>query len=51
MVANGRMSPGDGDMLAKTTFISKPFSANIVHNHLREKLSDGKKPEPLKKAV
>lgn len=51
VVASGRMSPADGDMPEKATFISKPFSADLVHNHLREKLPDGKKPEPLKQAV
>ncbi|ATI78701.1 response regulator [Sphingobium yanoikuyae] len=51
VVASGRMSPADGDMPHKATFIPKPFSADLVHNHLREKLPDGKKPEPLKQAV
>lgn len=51
VLASGRMSPADGDMPDKATFISKPFSAELVHNHLREKLPDGKKPEPLKQAV
>jgi hypothetical protein len=27
---------------------SKPFSAGLVHDHLRRTLPDGKKPEPLK---
>lgn len=51
VVASGRISPADGDMPEKATFISKPFSADLVHNHLREKLPDGKKPEPLKQAI
>jgi hypothetical protein len=38
-------------MPEKATFIGKPFSASIVHEHLRAKLPDGKKPEPLKTAV
>jgi hypothetical protein len=38
-------------MPEKATFIGKPFSAAIVHEHLRAKLPDGKKPEPLKTAV
>jgi CheY-like chemotaxis protein len=48
VVASGRMKPGPGDMPDKVTFIGKPFSAQIVHDHLREKLPEGKKPEPLK---
>ena len=51
VIASGRMKPNDGDMPEKATFIGKPFSAALVRNHLREKLPDGKKPEPLKTAV
>lgn len=51
VVASGRMKPGPGDMPEKATFIGKPFSAQLVHDHLRENLPDGKKPEPLKAAV
>jgi CheY-like chemotaxis protein len=48
---NGRVKPEEGDMPDKATFIGKPFNARMVHDHLREKLPDGKKPEPLKHAV
>ena len=51
IVASGRVQPEAGDMPDKATFISKPFSAQVVHDHLREKLPDGKKPLPLKAAV
>jgi CheY-like chemotaxis protein len=51
VIASGRIKPNDGDMPEKATFIGKPFSAALVRNHLREKLPDGKKPEPLKAAV
>lgn len=51
VVASGRIKPEDGDMPAKATFIGKPFSAEMVHDHLRKTLPDGKKPEPLKRAV
>lgn len=51
VIASGRMKPEPGDMPEKATFIGKPFSAEMVRNHLREKLPDGKKPEPLKRAV
>jgi hypothetical protein len=40
-----------GDQPDKATFMGKPFSAAMVHEHLLEKLPDGKKPEPLRKAV
>ncbi|PSJ19541.1 response regulator, partial [Halomonas sp. ND22Bw] len=43
--------PNPGDMPEKATFIPKPFSAAIVHEHLRRTLPDGKKPAPLKNAV
>jgi len=51
VVASGRITPAQGDMPDGATFISKPFSADVVHNHLRELLPDGKKPEPLRQAV
>ncbi|WP_312487346.1 response regulator [Sphingomonas sp.] len=51
VIASGRIKPMPGDMPDKATFISKPFTAQMVHNHLRETLPDGKKPEPLQQAV
>jgi len=48
VVASGRIEPKPGDMPDKATFISKPFSAQVVHEHLREKLPDGKQPDPLR---
>jgi DNA-binding NtrC family response regulator len=51
VIASGRIKPGAGDMPEKATFIGKPFNAAMIHGHLREKLPDGKKPEPLKNAV
>lgn len=50
VIASGRITPKKGDMPPKATFISKPFNAQMVHDHLRETLPDHKKPEPLKKA-
>lgn len=38
-------------MPPKATFISKPFSASMIHDHLRDILPDGKKPKPLKTAA
>ena len=51
VIASGRIKPEADDMPEKATFIGKPFSKHLVHDHLREKLPDGKKPEPLKHAV
>ena len=51
VIASGRIKPESGDMPENATFIGKPFSAKMVHDHLRDKLPDGKKPEPLKRAV
>jgi DNA-binding NtrC family response regulator len=47
IVASGRVN----DMPDNATFISKPFSAQVVHDHLRKTLPDGKKPAPLKAAA
>jgi hypothetical protein len=35
----------------KATFISKPFSRDAVHTHLRDTLPDWKKPGQLLRAV
>ena len=51
VVASGRVAPKDGDIPQKATFIGKPFSAQIVHDHLRAKLPDEKKPDPLREPV
>ena len=51
VIASGRALPTPGDMPDKATFISKPFHARMVHDHLRETLPDGKKPEPLMQAA
>lgn len=51
VIASGRVTPEPGDMPDKATFVSKPFTAQMIHNHLRKTLPDGKKPEPLKTAV
>lgn len=51
VIASGRIKPEPGDMPDNATFLGKPFSARMVHDHLRERLPDGKKPEPLKTAV
>lgn len=51
VIASGNREPQPGDMPDKATFIPKPFSEQMVLEHLAEKLPDGKKPEPLKQAV
>lgn len=51
VIASGHVLPEEGQMPAKATFISKPFSGRVVVEHLAEKLPDGKKPEPLKRAI
>lgn len=39
-------SPSGGDMPEKATFVSKPFSAEILDNDSHEKLPDAKKAQP-----
>lgn len=48
VVASGHVHPGRGDMPDGACFIGKPFTAGLVHDHLRQILPDGQKPEPLK---
>ncbi|WP_267358383.1 MULTISPECIES: response regulator [unclassified Methylobacterium] len=48
VVASGQLQPGPGDMPEGARFIGKPFTADMVHDHLREMLPDGQKPEPLR---
>ncbi|KHL25450.1 histidine kinase [Croceibacterium mercuriale] len=51
VIASGQISPEAGDMPEKATFLSKPFTADMVHAHLRDILPDGKKPVQLRSAV
>ncbi|MCJ2086015.1 response regulator [Methylobacterium sp. E-005] len=48
VVASGQVQPEPGDMPEGARFIGKPFTADMVHDHLREILPDGQKPEPLR---
>lgn len=48
VVASGQMQPGPGDMPEGARFIGKPFTAEMVHDHLKDILPDGQKPEPLR---
>ena len=47
LVASGGRAPGPGDMPDGAEFISKPFTAEVVLDHLRKILPEGRRPEPL----
>ena len=47
VVASGEVHSGPGDLPEGARFIRKPFSAEVITNHLKEILPDGQKPEPL----
>ena len=49
VVASGRVQPGADDLPAGVRFLGKPFSAEIVHHHLKEVLPEEQKPYPLKR--
>ena len=51
LVASGAAQPAEGDLPETAVFISKPFSADVVHERLQELLPDGRKPEPLRRAA
>ena len=51
VVASGHAKPEPGQMPQKARFIGKPFGAKVVHEHLREILPDGLKPQPLRAAA
>lgn len=51
VIASGRVKPGPDDMPGRATFIPKPFTADMVHDHLRNKLPHHKQPEPLRRTV
>ena len=40
VIASGRLRPAEGELPEGACFISKPFSAEAVHHHLREVLPD-----------
>lgn len=48
VVASGQAHPGPGDMPEGARFIGKPFTAELVQDHLQEILPDGRKPAPLR---
>ncbi len=48
VVASGQAHPGPGDMPEGARFIGKPFTAELVQDHLKEILPDGRKPASLR---
>jgi CheY-like chemotaxis protein len=48
VVASGHIHPQPGDLPDGVRFLNKPFSAQLVREHLRQILPDGQQPEPLK---
>lgn len=48
VVASGHVQPGPDDMPEGARFIGKPFTAEMVHDHLKEILPEGQRPEPLR---
>lgn len=49
VVASGHLRPGPGDMPEGACFIGKPFTADMVHDHLQDILPEGRKPAPLQR--
>ncbi len=49
IVASGQARPGPDDLPAGAKFIAKPFSAQVVYNHLREVLPTEHQPAPLRR--
>ncbi len=48
LVASGERSPGPDDLPEGAVFLNKPFSADLVHDRLKELFPDGERPEPLR---
>lgn len=48
VVASGHVQPGPDDLPEGACFIGKPFTTEMVHDHLKDILPDGRKPEPLR---
>jgi len=47
VVASGHVQPDPGELPDKAHFIAKPFSAEVVRNHIQDILPYSRKPEPL----
>ncbi|WP_342634198.1 response regulator [Lichenibacterium ramalinae] len=48
VVASGQANPTPGDMPQGASFISKPFSAGVVHDALRQIVPEHRRPKPLR---
>jgi DNA-binding response OmpR family regulator len=48
LIASGGVTPEPGDLPEGAEFITKPFSADVVRDHLRRLLPDGRQPPPLR---
>jgi CheY-like chemotaxis protein len=51
LVASGGVMPEAGDMPAGAVFISKPFTADVIYEHLRSILPEGHRPAPLEQGA
>ena len=51
VITSGQATPKAGEMPDNATFVPKPFSQQIVHDHLRARLPDKKKPERLRLGI
>lgn len=49
LVASGMLEPQPEDLPKGASFVRKPFSADVVYDHLLQILPDGEQPEPLQK--
>jgi len=49
VVASGEAKPGPDDLPEGATFIAKPFSAEVVHHHVRKTMPDAKHPPQLRR--
>lgn len=49
IVASGMAEPKEGDMPEGARFLQKPFSADLIYDHLQKILPDGQQPEPLRR--
>lgn len=47
VIASGRRRPEPGDLPDGVRFIAKPFSAELVHGHLREIMPEHRRPRKL----
>lgn len=47
VIASGRVTPSPEEMPPGATFLPKPFSAEVIHDHLRRTLPLGRRPAAL----